>query len=202
MTKKLSAPGGAVVATLVGLGLVVGSVPGCGGAPPRAAAPSDASVSEAAADGAPADDTRVDSGGAAAGLKPATVDDAAAQFESAEASLDALLAAAAADGLVDEDGGPPGDDAAADALPEAADGTPGRRAPAPPPPAAPAPQGMRDDGGRAGCPRACRALGSMKRSAARLCALTGRDDPRCVNVEERYARARARVQTRCPRCVP
>jgi hypothetical protein len=50
------------------------------------------------------------------------------------------------------------------------------------------------------CPRACRALGSMRRSAERLCELTGRNDPRCHNVEQRFDRARDTVRRSCPAC--
>ena len=39
------------------------------------------------------------------------------------------------------------------------------------------------------CSQACRALSSMKRSADRLCELTGSEDPRCTDVVSRYERA-------------
>ncbi len=50
------------------------------------------------------------------------------------------------------------------------------------------------------CSLACRALGSMQRSAERLCELTGSVDDRCVDVRARVSRATARVTRACPAC--
>lgn len=104
--------------------------------------------------------------------EPATVDEAAAEFESAESSLEGVLVGGA-------------DSASPAAAPgDASDQTPEAQ--------------RSDDGGR--CTRACRALASMRRSADRLCSLTSRDDPRCVNVVGRLERAEQRVEASCPGC--
>jgi hypothetical protein len=50
------------------------------------------------------------------------------------------------------------------------------------------------------CAVACSALGSMQRSAERLCAITGNQDERCVRAEERVAHASDRVHRSCPSC--
>jgi hypothetical protein len=51
------------------------------------------------------------------------------------------------------------------------------------------------------CLVACRALASMRRSAARLCELSGATrDPRCDDARARVARAEERVRARCPAC--
>ena len=103
----------------------------------------------------------------------ASVDDAAKAFEAAEDDLDQSLLS---QGLPEQ--GIDAEEA------EAADATRPKAAP------------MAADR----CSRACRALGSMRRSADRLCELTGRDDPRCQNVEQRLVRARDTVARSCPGC--
>jgi hypothetical protein len=64
-----------------------------------------------------------------------------------------------------------------------------------PPGAAPEPSGSpRADRQRpSACEVACRALGSMRRSADRICQLTSADGPRCSSGRARVARAEHRV---------
>lgn len=50
------------------------------------------------------------------------------------------------------------------------------------------------------CETACQALGSMQRSADRLCALTGEEDDRCESVRQRVERARELVYRVCSSC--
>lgn len=50
------------------------------------------------------------------------------------------------------------------------------------------------------CFIACSALGSMQRSAERVCSLAGEDDTRCVGARDRVASATARVSAACPAC--
>lgn len=50
------------------------------------------------------------------------------------------------------------------------------------------------------CATACRALASMQRSAAHLCALAGEGDGRCEDARGRVRGASARVRTACPSC--
>jgi hypothetical protein len=50
------------------------------------------------------------------------------------------------------------------------------------------------------CQDACRALGSMRRSAEHLCGLTGDADARCETAKARVSRADERVRTSCPAC--
>ncbi|MBI4953953.1 MAG: hypothetical protein HY908_18150 [Myxococcales bacterium] len=50
------------------------------------------------------------------------------------------------------------------------------------------------------CELACRALGSMARSAERLCELTGEYDDRCRDVRVRVELARVLVHGICPDC--
>jgi hypothetical protein len=61
-----------------------------------------------------------------------------------------------------------------------------------------APQGERRAGGR--CAVACRALSSMRRSAVRLCSITGDDDERCAHAERRLSRAADLVRRSCSAC--
>ncbi len=103
-----------------------------------------------------------------------TVDEVTSAFEQAEQAL-----AASFDGAGEQERG---DDAF---------DQPGAR------PAQPAPMGV---GGADRCTRACDALGSMRRSAARLCDLTGEDDPRCDSVAGRVSAAVERVRAACPAC--
>lgn len=64
------------------------------------------------------------------------------------------------------------------------------------PPASAPPE--RDE--RARCVIACKALGSMRRAASRMCDLVGDADAGCVDVRGRLARSEARVSTVCPGC--
>jgi len=50
------------------------------------------------------------------------------------------------------------------------------------------------------CHAACRALASMRRSADRLCAISGDDEPRCGDARGRVERAEERVSAHCPAC--
>lgn len=52
------------------------------------------------------------------------------------------------------------------------------------------------------CGKACKALGSMKRSMDRICELTGPEDPekRCQSAREKAKAARERVEKHCPDC--
>jgi hypothetical protein len=50
------------------------------------------------------------------------------------------------------------------------------------------------------CDMACDALGSMQRSAERLCEMAGEDDSRCGRVRERVRAARQTVRDACPAC--
>jgi hypothetical protein len=50
------------------------------------------------------------------------------------------------------------------------------------------------------CQSACSALGSMQRSAAHLCGLTGEADSRCEAAKARVTRAGDRVRNSCPAC--
>jgi hypothetical protein len=166
--------------------LAAGILSGCA---QRAAAP------EAPADTAPA------SPDASLASEPMDLDDAALNFERAEAQLDQLLAASGGDGKAaaaperqaEVGADRPGDDPAPDSAKPAG--------PAPPPATR-----SRDGAGAGGlsqgggCLRACDALTSMKRSADRLCDLTGGDDPRCVDVTARYDRAERRVTRACAAC--
>lgn len=67
-----------------------------------------------------------------------------------------------------------------------------------PPPSQHGAHGHRRSGD--GCTRACRALASMRRSAARLCQLDGFGSERCQNVQRRVASARRLVLSICPAC--
>ncbi len=50
------------------------------------------------------------------------------------------------------------------------------------------------------CVIACKALGSMRRAADRLCELTGSDDSSCSDARARVDRSTARVHRHCPAC--
>ncbi|MCA9625606.1 MAG: hypothetical protein KC731_41575 [Myxococcales bacterium] len=50
------------------------------------------------------------------------------------------------------------------------------------------------------CTRSCKAFGSMRRAAGRLCELTGPSDPRCDHVLERVRDAHLRLAQHCPGC--
>lgn len=127
----------------------------------------------------------------------ADVDAAARAFEAAERALAAVDPALVDPALVDAEAGEALEAREEEAEPAQVDaGGAAQR----PPGVAPAPgraTPLADDR----CPHACRALDSMRRSAARLCELTGPDDPRCQHVEERLGRARDAVSRTCPRCM-
>lgn len=50
------------------------------------------------------------------------------------------------------------------------------------------------------CERACQALASMRRSAERLCELTGEADERCASVRQRLENAADLVRRSCSSC--
>ncbi len=71
-----------------------------------------------------------------------------------------------------------------------------------PPPPAPSPtdaEGASYDRGESACDVACRALESMRRVTARICALDGASGARCVRAEDRVAGAEERIrEASCP----
>ncbi|MCC6522819.1 MAG: hypothetical protein IT373_09175 [Polyangiaceae bacterium] len=69
-----------------------------------------------------------------------------------------------------------------------------------PDPAASAPPAEPDPDAASRCVVACNALQSMRRSAALLCELTGRDDTRCSSAEDRVGVSRAKVRASCGAC--
>lgn len=140
-------------------GLVVGllgaGVVACGGAPPPADTPVEASTTAPDASGEP---ERLESGTEA--------------FDEAEKQLEALFLSN--DGVAE-----PGED-----------------------PSVPKPQSQAGEPlqARDRCEVACKALASMKRSADRVCEMTGEGDTRCEHLRERVERARSRVYESCPAC--
>lgn len=149
------------------------SATACGGSKQAAEAPADAAVTEA---GGSAD--AADAGG---GDGAAEEDDPESAFAEAEKELEALLGGA----------------------------TERQKQPTNQPGSTPTPMTDDDDDGeeivaldRANrCTTACKALASMRRSAERVCSMTGDEDPRCENLRERVERARTRVYANCPSCV-
>lgn len=123
--------------------------------------------------------------GPPADLDDATVDEAEATFDAAEDDLQQLMVTSKAetakgrDALGDDDG---------------------ERDPAPGPPATHQERRYEPSSKAARCDRACAALGSMQRSAARLCELTGDDDARCQSVRVRVESAEELVRRFCPAC--
>jgi len=114
--------------------------------------------------------------------EPVSLEDAAKDFDDAERELAGMLQREQAAPREEAEARMPGD--------------------APPSPlkqseAAPAPTQARPQDR---CGVACRALSSMRRSAARLCELSGEADSRCQDVQSRTDRARERVARTCPRC--
>ena len=144
---------------------------GCG--PGKQAAPPPEAPS--VADAPEATSLAEESEGDADGLD--TADDAARAFADAERQLDGMFQPA---------------DGATPLVPD----TSGTAQPGTAPPAPPRPEALAADR----CTNACRALGSMRRSAARLCELAGQDDPRCSEVTARVQRAEGRVRQSCPAC--
>lgn len=116
----------------------------------------------------------------------ATAEEAEAFFDAAEQDLQQLMVTSVEKSADDED-----PDALAD---EGADG------PAPAPPSTRQEREYAASSKAARCDRACVALGSMQRSAARLCELTGEEDARCQSVRLRVESAEELVRRFCPRC--
>ncbi len=50
------------------------------------------------------------------------------------------------------------------------------------------------------CERVCKALGSMRRSATRICALDGAGGPRCERAQSKLDAAEERVRGSCGGC--
>lgn len=53
---------------------------------------------------------------------------------------------------------------------------------------------------RLDCANACRALGSLERSAANVCGMTGEKSSTCQDVQRRREDAKGRVRERCGPC--
>lgn len=53
---------------------------------------------------------------------------------------------------------------------------------------------------RLDCPNACRALGSLERSAENICGIAGGTSSTCQDVQKKREDARSRVRTRCGVC--
>ena len=53
---------------------------------------------------------------------------------------------------------------------------------------------------RLDCPNACRALGSLERSAENICGIAGGSSSSCQDVTKKREDARTRVKTRCGAC--
>jgi hypothetical protein len=117
-------------------------------------------------------------------LSQATADEAEATFDEAEKDLQASM-------LTSVDEGERQETVAADD-----DGDP---VPAPPVAQQQERRYTRNDKASR-CDRACKALGSMQRSADRLCELTGGDDARCQSVRVRVEGAEELVRRFCPGC--
>jgi hypothetical protein len=144
---------------------------GCGAS--KQAAPADAPPAPGAE--APEATSLAEEGEANAELD--TADDAARAFADAERQLDDMFQPA-------DEPAPIVPDTSTTAQPGTA------------PPAPPRAEALAADR----CTNACRALGSMRRSAARLCELAGQDDQRCSEVTARVQRAESRVRQSCPGC--
>lgn len=56
------------------------------------------------------------------------------------------------------------------------------------------------DADRLDCPNACRALGSLERSANNICGLVGEKTSTCVDVQKKREDAKSRVHERCGTC--
>ncbi len=56
------------------------------------------------------------------------------------------------------------------------------------------------DTDRLDCPNACRALGSLVRSASNICDLAGQSTSTCQDVQKKSADAETRVRDRCGPC--
>jgi hypothetical protein len=120
-----------------------------------------------------------------------TPDQAEAQFADAEDELSRVM--------LTDSGGVLREDDAVDVDPTYAN------TPAPSPPRTsesktPTSRSMSKKKALSRCHRACKALGSMQRSAARLCELTGSEDERCASVSRRVEQAEDMVRRSCPEC--
>ncbi|MEQ9322538.1 MAG: hypothetical protein RIF41_25450 [Polyangiaceae bacterium] len=118
-------------------------------------------------------------------LDRATADQAEAKFEAAEEDLQRLM-------VTKVEKSAEGEDATTD--------DDGEQRPAPAPPATQQERRYEASSKAARCDRACAALGSMQRSAARLCELTGDGDARCQSVRVRVESAEELVRRFCPAC--
>lgn len=174
MHKTTRCSAGALVISAVSLLLTA-----CGGAarePEAPASPSSAPASKAAPG----------YGLQGADAQPASLPDALAQLDQAEAEISQALG-------VPTFASPPGD----------------RAQPAPPPSStsAPAPRVPEATGGQGAqslsadpCVTACRALASMSRSVEHVCELAGEADERCASARTRVSGAEGRVRSQCPAC--
>lgn len=118
--------------------------------------------------------------------KPPSLEEAALQLERFERELSVLLPSG---GVIANPSPPP-------PAPGPRPVTPGPPDPRPtvkPPQVSQLSQGER-------CSLACRALGSMDRSASRICELAGDDDERCQSARDRVSKARAIVERACSAC--
>jgi hypothetical protein len=118
--------------------------------------------------------------GTADGVPTDNAEDVENAFDAAERDLQALLIVTGGDGMVVKSD----DDRDASQ-------------------AAPADPAATQQSGRhrvSRCTRACRSLGSMQRSATRLCDLTGDEHTRCQSVTTRVDAARKMVRESCPSC--
>ncbi|HZF56146.1 MAG TPA: hypothetical protein VE093_46345 [Polyangiaceae bacterium] len=123
--------------------------------------------------------------------EPATVPEALADLDRAEAELASAIGSPTF-------AAPPGDTAGQstrDASPTTS---------APPPPASPQAGGAEQTDSTMPqpdpCVTACRALASMSRSAEHVCGLAGEGDGRCESARSRVQRATDRVRAQCPGC--
>jgi hypothetical protein len=119
------------------------------------------------------------------GAEPATVPDALAELDRAEAELASAMGTPTF--------------AAPPAQPGA---TPPRDAEAAQPSPSPAAQASESfpTAPQDPCVTCCRALASMGRAAEHLCGLAGEGDERCENARARVGRATDRVRAQCPVC--
>jgi hypothetical protein len=130
------------------------------------------------------------------GAAPETVPDALAELDRAEAELAQAIGSPTFAGPPDKTRAYAGETDTRDASPtDAPAGT------SPPPPPAVAGGGDRPESTMPDpCVTACRALGSMSRSADHICDLAGQGDGRCENARSRVERATDRVRAQCPGC--
>jgi hypothetical protein len=136
------------------------------------------------------------------GAAPETVPEALAELDRAEAELAQAIGSPTFAGPPDKTRAYP-EEASKPA--ETRDASPADA----PPTTSPAPAPAQAGGGDAPdatlpppdpCVTACRALGSMSRSADHICDLAGQGDDRCGNARARVERATDRVRAQCPGC--